>query len=253
MSEAQQTSDYPGALDSFVTLTDKEDLAEVSDINKLKAAVLATQTELGVNPAGSVTDVKTRLAVSIGDDGAIRKGTAFPYPGTPIDGQMFYRTDEDTFYVYSASAGAWQAASQLSNVLFQRIAQVDGVYDIKDSTLTSANTGTYSYDRIPFTTGGGYLIVRKTKFKKIAGVSTVTFLCQAWQSAARQVGLKLDIGGQNDTVSGTGSQTTPEWLTITLDVSALTNGTIYDVAISITEVGDNNITLYLGSFTAFGS
>ena len=60
MSEAQQTSDYPGALDTWVTLTDKEDLAEVSDINKIKTAVEAVQTELGVDPAGTKTDVTTR-------------------------------------------------------------------------------------------------------------------------------------------------------------------------------------------------
>ncbi len=101
MAEGQETSDYPGALDSWVDLTDKEDLAEVSDINKIKAAIEAVQTELGTDVAGSLTNLVDRLAVMMEDNGAMNQGTSFP--GTPVEGQVFYRTDTDTVYIYDGS------------------------------------------------------------------------------------------------------------------------------------------------------
>ncbi len=116
MSESPTSSDYPGALDSWVTLTDKEDLAEVSDINKIKAAILAIQTELGLDPAGSLTNLKTRLAAAIANDGAIAKGTSFPTNPVPVEGQMFYRTDENTFYVYDGSS--WETVGTSGSEIF---------------------------------------------------------------------------------------------------------------------------------------
>jgi hypothetical protein len=40
--------------------------------NQLKRAIIATQTELGTDPAGSLTDVKTRLAVALNNNGTIK-------------------------------------------------------------------------------------------------------------------------------------------------------------------------------------
>lgn len=105
MSESPSTSGYPTSLDTWTTLTDKEDLAEVSDINKLKDAMLNVQTELGTDPAGSVTDLTTRLGVMIGDDGAVKGGTSFP--GTPTGDQLFVRTDEDILYRRNTGDTAW--------------------------------------------------------------------------------------------------------------------------------------------------
>jgi hypothetical protein len=105
MAEAQQTSDYPGSLDTWVTLTDKEDLAEVSDINKIKAAIEATQTELGADVAGSATNLLTRLAKILADSGAIKQGTSFP--GITESGLLFFRTDLDKFYIRNAANDAW--------------------------------------------------------------------------------------------------------------------------------------------------
>ena len=102
MSESPTTSTYPGVIDSWNFLTDKEDLAEVSDINKIKDAILETQTELGAAPSGSLASVTARLAMIQNVDGAVQKGTAFPSTGL-VDGQLFYRTDLDTVYIYDGS------------------------------------------------------------------------------------------------------------------------------------------------------
>lgn len=61
-------SAYPGAVDSFATRSTGQTI-EAAHVNDLQNAVVAAQTELGTDPAGSMTDVKTRLAVSLADDG----------------------------------------------------------------------------------------------------------------------------------------------------------------------------------------
>ena len=49
------------------------------------------------------------LLVSHGDDGGLRRGTAFPTTELQ-DRMMFYRTDEDRLYVYDQADAAWRAA-----------------------------------------------------------------------------------------------------------------------------------------------
>lgn len=68
------TTGYPGVLDTRTALTDGAtgDLIVANHPNGLGAAVLAIETELGVDPAGTTTDVVTRLNVSQNSDGTIK-------------------------------------------------------------------------------------------------------------------------------------------------------------------------------------
>lgn len=108
---ADESSTYPGSLDSFTDKEAKRDKVSKAHINKIQNAIEAIETELGTDPAGSKTDLKTRLAVMMADNGAIAQGTSFP--GSPVEGQAFYRTDENTFYIYDGSDWVGQAAHGL--------------------------------------------------------------------------------------------------------------------------------------------
>ena len=63
---------YPAAVKTFSAI--------VNGVTKLVAAlfnspydeITAVETELGTDPAGSVADVKTRLAVALNDDGTLK-------------------------------------------------------------------------------------------------------------------------------------------------------------------------------------
>jgi len=98
-------ADYPGSIKTFTTKTDKVDLVMAAHVNDIQAEVVAIETELGADVAGSATDLVTRLAISLADSGALAQGTSMP--GTPVIGQPFYRTDEDIFYIYDGAA--WDA------------------------------------------------------------------------------------------------------------------------------------------------
>lgn len=233
---------YPGAIKSFTTKTNKVDLVDAAHINDLQLEVSAIETELGADVAGSETDLKTRLFVSIDNDGALRKGTSFP--ASPKDGQPFYRTDTNTFYIYNGSA--WEAFSSQSNVLFQYQGQVNASGgNTGEYTGTSLNPGAITpNNRYLRRAGTSYATVWTTRWTKIAGVTTITILCRLWVDASNtQANLQVDIGGQNNNVSGTNSQTSPEWKSFTIDVSSLTNGTVYDVTASLKDANGTGSTL----------
>ena len=72
------TSDYPASLDTRTDLADGSSGDEILSRHPdgLGAAVIAVETELGVDPAGSATDVVTRLGVAHNAAGAVTLGTA---------------------------------------------------------------------------------------------------------------------------------------------------------------------------------
>ena len=59
---------YPSTIDTFASNTDGVDDVLAADMNAVQTAANAIETELGTDPAGTATDVKTRLARSL--DGA---------------------------------------------------------------------------------------------------------------------------------------------------------------------------------------
>ncbi|HMM98579.1 MAG TPA: hypothetical protein PKC99_06195 [Anaerolineales bacterium] len=77
------SSVYPGSLDSFTAKTDGVDYNLAAHINDLQDAVVAIETELGLDPAGSEADVKTRLDNMTVDVGAIIH--AATDKATPVD------------------------------------------------------------------------------------------------------------------------------------------------------------------------
>lgn len=252
MAESPATSGYPGALDTWTTLTDKQDRAEVSDINKIKAALLAIETELGTDPAGSDTDLKTRLTAQLDNDGGVLRGTSFP--GSPQTYQTFFRTDSNTFYVYNGST--WVAAAPLSNCLYTWGGTDAQVFSTANATSAAATEVWMYAQRQGASTA--YLQVLKSKFKKISGVNTVTWYALTAMSSTVNTDkskVKVDVGGQNSEAQQAASSTTPEWLTNTIDVSGLTNGTVYDIAISLGKVSAGNGTEHsnLFSIILFGS
>jgi len=62
---------FPGGLDSFTANVDDVDDVLAADVNELQVGIVAIETELGTDPAGSCTDLKTRLAHSINDAGML--------------------------------------------------------------------------------------------------------------------------------------------------------------------------------------
>ena len=81
------TTSYPGSLDTRTVLTDGPAGNEIvaAHPNGLGAAVLALETELGVDPAGTLPDLVTRLAVSQNTDGTVKSTVVAAGTGATVD------------------------------------------------------------------------------------------------------------------------------------------------------------------------
>lgn len=247
---------FDSAIISYTTKTDKVDLVQAAHMNAVQAELVTIETILGTNVKGDRADLKTRLNNALDGDGSLLSGTAYPSPSLPS--QAFYKTDADTFYIRNAANDTWLAqGGSLSNVLFSfalgggsHSANVNGVI-VNDDITAGANImpavwAVYSNQT--------YGIVLTTKWKKISGVSTVTIYANVWGfGVGTQANIKVDIGSANNNVDGTEGQTSPEWLTFTIDVSGLTNGTVYDVTVSLKNLESGSYLTRMDSIIAFGS
>lgn len=63
---------YPASLDSFTTKTDDVTEVMAAHVNDLQTAIVAIETELGTDPAGTKTDLKTRLLQSLSTEGNLK-------------------------------------------------------------------------------------------------------------------------------------------------------------------------------------
>lgn len=63
---------YPASIDILTPKVDDVDDVMAQDINELQTAVEAIETELGTDPAGTVTDVKTRLSTVVSGGGYLQ-------------------------------------------------------------------------------------------------------------------------------------------------------------------------------------
>jgi hypothetical protein len=81
----------------------------------------------------------------------------------------------------------------------------------------------------PYTKPGAGMIL--FQFKKIAGIDTVTFYAYVRRTGSSTVNVEVDIGGQNNTATSTSSTYT--WINAAVDVSGLTDGTVYDGKITL--------------------
>jgi hypothetical protein len=89
---------YPGALKSWTARTDAADDVMADDVNTIYDEVTAVQTELGTDPAGTVSDVKTRLARSLDGVGNLDHASATTLTiaaGSITPTQNFHRVDTE--------------------------------------------------------------------------------------------------------------------------------------------------------------
>jgi len=231
---------YDSAIISYTDKDNKVDLNDAEHINALQDELVIIETILGVGIKGTAASVAARLSKALDSDGSIASGSSFP--SAPAASQIFYRTDLDVLYIRNAANNAWlQQGGSVGNRLFEYTGQVEAqgasLGEYTGTSLTpNGSTGNYRYLQV--LTGAPGTTIWTTKWTKISGVSTVNFRVRIWQRTTETVTLTADVGGQTGSVSGTASQTTPEWKTFTVDVSSLTNGTVYDVTIKMyTNIG----------------
>lgn len=151
----------------------------------------------------------------------------------------------------------WTSINIFSNVLFQ----YQGCVDVEGATsgelLTTTltpSTGTANYRFFAAVPGGTLILVWSSKFQKISGINTVTIYTRVWgQISTVNPGLSVTIGGHTGSANAGTSMTSPTWITFTIDVSALTNNTFYDVTASLKDAAAIGNFVYCANIIGFGS
>lgn len=101
------------------------DFEVAEQVNGVVRAALDMQTVIG-NPLtlkGTAADLASRLAVLLAANGSLQSGSVFPVSPPPVDGQLFYRNDLKTVYIYDLATGQWVFAF------------VNNLYALLDGTL----------------------------------------------------------------------------------------------------------------------
>lgn len=104
-----------------------------------------------------------------------------------------------------------------------------------DLTIPDLGSGTGGKTLYAAVYGSSARTILVSKFKKIAGISTVTIQGKIWSPGGDTVSaiLAVDIGGQSNSVNS-GAATTPTWATSSdIDVSGLTDDQVYDITITL--------------------
>jgi hypothetical protein len=143
------------------------------------------------------------------------------------------------------SVGYAYKSLETDNVIFEWTGS-EGFYDqskddgliLSTSLVDVITDGKYEYLRV--LAGGSHAggdkgtIVKNSKFKKIDGISTISIYARLWCNNFNgddNAVLTVDIGSTSGSVSSTPNSSIPTWYTADINVSSLTNNTIYDITI----------------------
>ena len=104
-------------------------------------------------------------------------------------------------------------------------------------------------------TQDGYHTVIRTKFKKIAGMSTISVYGYMKRGISANYGTcRITIGSATPLVlDNTGNAGTYVWYNGDITVSGLVDGTVYDVSIDLAVASNSNDYIYLKSIIGIGS
>lgn len=202
----------------------------------------------------SSSDVSGILAVENGGTGVSVAPGAIT-----IDALLPTQTgNSGKFLTTNGSASSWGSVNSAgySNALFQWHGQsqadvVDGSSGVADSLTTAPNPAT---NRVLINTAQADNVVFKTKFIKTSGISTVTVYEYVGHNGAgsNTATFKCVVGTVNGSTTRNSSQTAIAWISYTIDVSSLVNGTAYDVTLYINNSSGTG-KAYIFDLIAFGS
>ena len=161
MADIHSTSTgYPANLDTATTLVNDTVPGDGSGTgvnathqNGPAGAIIAIETELGTDPAGSATDLKTRLAVSMNDSGTLKLGTAGAIGANLLasKGGTGLDTSASTGFA-RVTTGTWSVsalvAADLPTLAFNRVTRTAGNLSTTSTSLVDLTGAT-----VTFTTG----------------------------------------------------------------------------------------------------
>lgn len=239
---------YPTSVTTFTVKQNKIDVYNDDHINKLQNEVVALQTYVGTNPHGDQSTLSLRLRHALSGSGGFVLTTGVPT--TTFPGLFYYRSDSDTLFNIKVDNTPQAVGGSITNVVFQYSAALNGTGgnncgEIVTSSPSPADTTlANSKFRFMYSYGSTERTIYTTKFRKINGMTSVTNHHQLWVDGGTGT-IRTVIGSVNSSLATAGT-TFGVWGSSVVDVSGLSNGTVYDVVIMGKNTGAGNFT-YMGT------
>jgi len=189
---------YPTTIDTATAIADFTDEGVATHINGPNSAIVAIENELGVATAtncslkGTCASLAARLAFNISAAGGVPSGTSFPTSPTPVNGQLFMRTDytPEILYFYAASTASWvQYSALLTHSQLNHLTDTDDHSQYVHNTIARTISANHEFTVNPVFSG-------TPSFSHATGVSpfTVTSTTKVTNLNAEQVD-GYDVGG----------------------------------------------------------
>lgn len=132
----------------------------------------------------------------------------------------------------------------LSNVVFQYVASTSGAQNnVMGEIHNTEQGGTQSLLSEPQSHRIGYRYfvvdsssyreILRSKFLKAEGVSNLKIYAELWAPGSSGILLQVTAGTQSVVLTRSPGNSTPTWVSTDLDVSSLTNGTVYDLTFDL--------------------
>jgi len=249
------TASYPTGQISFTTKQDRIDVADDDHINQLQVEVVALQQYVGTNPQGDQSSLGSRFNAMINPSGYLISSAGVPQPTSP--GMIWYDTDAGVVKLIQTDGTQQSVGGSLSNVIFQSSweSSSDTGVGISYSTGLLSSTGTegsYRYWNKNSASTTFVEIRDSIQWEKIQGVNTLKAVFNCWSSDAEWVQVSMGIGAST-AASATLDQTNPTLQgSVFLDVSGVSNGTVYDIDFKIRrEASPNNA--YFAELLVYGA
>ena len=226
------------------------DVYDQNDHNILKGEIIALEQTIGTNPHGHRPNLAARLNAMINPSGYLISSAGVPQPTAP--GFLWMDTTADAVKVIRNDNTILTVGGSVSNVLFHwvghTVASTSALLTNQSSLLNTNPAAGYSYFQANGSVTAPFL---DGYFLKISGINTISSKVNVWGSAGGTTTLRVIVGSVSQTVVT--SSVTPTWIsTPNLDVSALTNGTYYQILFTLQRtVGGASV--FCGGATLFGA
>lgn len=248
---------YPSQILVKADVINEVDVYDQNDHNILKGEIISLQSTIGTNPHGQRPNLAARLNAMLNPSGYLISSAGVPQPTSP--GMLWYDTTAGLLKFIKTDNTTQSVGGSLSNVIFNSAIEQTSYSDWAFLSNQPDLNGTvpsglpYNYWVNTINEVGWQNVREPIKWAKISGVNTLKANLHWWcdNNGGRDAQISFGIGATTS-VSGASSATTVTNTTLSIDVSGLNIGTIYEILLKMKASASGGNRGYLSNHLVYG-
>lgn len=196
-------------------------------------------TAAGNEIEGSLFDINGGTLDGVTIAGASGHGDTFYNDGSNDVAKLAAGTAGYVLNANGAGAPSWGVDQNAGNCIMSISASHAAQFQIGTDEKPTGPTGNYASWFVHGTSLATFAIQR---YVHIDEISTITWYAWCVSTSSDPANIKVDVGGANSTSSTTGTNTDQQWVTNTIDVSGLSDSSVYTITLQASNDGAGNTT-----------